>query len=60
MKIVTSCKSGPCPTLYQDEDGKFYIQGFKVLENLKKSVSMSENEDLVEISPNPIDAIKAF
>jgi len=54
----TGCAGGKCPTVYKDNDGKLYIQGYVTNKEIKLAAPLGENEDIVEISPELIAAIK--
>jgi hypothetical protein len=58
--IVTSemCVLGRCPTLYQSEDGSFFVQGFVVKDAKKKLPSLPAGETLVRIDPSLLKQIK--
>lgn len=52
------CAGGVCPTVYKSNNGKYYIQGYIVQQEIKNITSLGVDEDLVEISPELIEAIK--
>lgn len=52
------CAGGQCPTVYKDNDGKLYIQGYITSKEIKLAAPLGKNEELVEISPELIEAIK--
>lgn len=62
LKVIANgeiaCAGGKCPTIYKGTDGKFYIQGYVVKEEIKLGASLGGNEDLVEISSELIEAIR--
>ncbi len=43
------CMGGKCPTIYRAEDGSIIIQGYKVDDEVRGSVSPADNEDIVRI-----------
>lgn len=49
------CKGGKCPTLYQDENNDFFIQGYIVKD---KDISIPNDECLVKVSKELIINIK--
>lgn len=61
MKLITKsemCVKKRCPSLYQDEDGSFYIQGYIVKDALKKLRTLPDGETLVRIDASLIKNIK--
>lgn len=58
--IVRPCNSGMCPTLYSDDTGKVFIQGLKLSSARKENLSVSDEEEIVEVSPELLSYLKAF
>jgi hypothetical protein len=54
-----NCLGGHCPTLYKSDDGKLYVQGFVVNGEVRALVDIPAGEDLVEISPGLVAALKS-
>ncbi len=52
------CAGGTCPTVYRSDDGKFYVQGYAVSEEIRSKVHLDENEILIEVSPELISSIE--
>lgn len=46
----TNCGSGPCPTVYKTDDGRWFVQGFVVSEEIKSKIDLPTNETVVEIN----------
>ena len=44
------CKGGICPTIYKSNDGRFFVQGIIVDENVVNAINPLENESVVEVS----------
>ena len=57
---LEGCAGGSCPTIYKDSNGKIFIQGYKISEELRKQATIASNEDIVELSPELIEQLKAF
>jgi hypothetical protein len=49
FQIIVSCKGGKCPVIYRTNDGRFFVQGYKVASDLKSQVALSKDENLVEV-----------
>ena len=47
----TNCGSGPCPTIYKSDDGRFFVQGYLVPDNIKGQINLPETETIVEVNP---------
>jgi len=52
------CVFGRCPTLYQDKDGSFFVQGYIVKDAKKKLPGLPVGETLVRIDPSLVKGIK--
>lgn len=52
LKVLADdgCGGGPCPTLYQDENGRVYIQGYFVNKDISNQVNLDNDETLVEVN----------
>jgi hypothetical protein len=50
-KLASDCREGPCPTLWRTENGRYIVQGFKVVtpERLAQ-LDLPEAETAVEVS----------
>lgn len=55
---TNECRGGNCPSVYKDELGNFYVQGTRINAELKSSISMPDNEDMVRIPSALITVIK--
>jgi hypothetical protein len=51
------CDQSSCPTIYQNESGSFFIQGYIVAKNNREGADIPEGEDLVEV---PKEFLEAF
>ncbi|MGK4582353.1 hypothetical protein [Kitasatospora sp. HPMI-4] len=50
-KLVSDCREGPCPTLWRTEDGRYIVQGYKVLDPARLAqIGLPENETAVEVT----------
>jgi len=54
---TVGCKGGLCPTVYRSEDGRYFVQGFNVSDDVRSVVALASNESLVEISSELIDSL---
>lgn len=43
------CGVGTCPAILLSEDGRLYIQGHRVHDDVRAALSLQESEDAVEI-----------
>ena len=57
--LIKPCVSGSCPALYKDEQGRIFIQGSKLIADTRESISVSEDEEVVEISPDLLDYLRS-
>lgn len=57
LEVLASdgCSSGPCPKLYKSEDGRYFIQGYNVDENV--TIDIPKNENLVEVNKDLLNDI---
>jgi hypothetical protein len=55
--LVKPCNSGMCPALYNDEQGRVYVQGTRLTEN--SQVAVADHEAIVEITPELIQFIRS-
>lgn len=58
VKGENACGGGYCPTVYEDEDGSIYVQGYMVEPNTKARVTLPDGEDVVRISRELFEAIR--
>jgi hypothetical protein len=45
-----NCAGGKCPTIYSNKDGRYFVQGYNVSNEVKSQLGLAENENLVEIN----------
>ena len=57
--IAKPCNSATCPTIYKDEQGRIFIQGSKLTADTRASISVSEDEEVVEISPDLLEYLRS-
>ncbi len=55
---IRSCAGGKCPTVYRSDDGRYFVQGYKVGGEIKSLAPLPTSEDLVEISQELAEALK--
>lgn len=61
MRLITKsgmCVVRKCPSLYEDKDGSFYVQGYVVKNAKKKLPSLPAGEALVRIDASLVRMIK--
>lgn len=57
---LTNCASGNCPSLWQDDEGGIYIQGYVVPRAIKQKAAVPAGESLVKIDPALLKNIRAL
>jgi hypothetical protein len=63
MRIIakddtSTCLGKHCPTVYQDEDGAIYVQGFIVDDPTSKISDLPTGETLVRISESLLQQVR--
>jgi len=46
----SGCLGGTCPAAFKSEDGRFFIRGNKVTNEIKNDVKLEASEDIIEVS----------
>ena len=57
--LVRPCNSGMCPALYQDPQGRVFVQGSKLAQGTRAELGVSEHEEVVEITPELINFLRS-
>ena len=57
--LTRPCDQGTCPTLYSDEDGRVFVQGNRLDRANHDGLTVAAHEEVVEITPELIDFLKA-
>jgi len=52
--LFAPCNSGMCPVLYSDEQGRVFVQGSRLTGATRNSITVGDNEDVVEVTPELI------
>jgi len=53
MKVIArseNCGGGACPTVYEDEDGSIFVQGYVVEQGMSETINAPAGETVVKIS----------
>ncbi len=58
--LMKPCDSGMCPILYQDESGRVFVQGTKLRQVDRSEIALSEDEEVVQISPDILTFLRAY
>lgn len=58
--LVRPCNSGMCPTLYQDEQGRVFVQGNKLTQSERTELGIPEHEEVVELAPELINYLRYY
>lgn len=56
--VAKPCGGGTCPTIYKDAEGRFFLQGNRLAADDKQSIAIAEHEEVVEISPTLLEALR--
>ena len=57
IHATQGCADTTCPTIYQDEQGRYVIQGFKMDQTEKDGINLPEGEDAIVV---PKDFLESF
>jgi hypothetical protein len=62
LEVVATleCAGKSCPTIYKDEDGKVFIQGPRLRDELMQAINVGDNEEVVEISPEMLQVLRTM
>jgi len=50
------CDESSCPTIYENESGSFFIQGYIVAKVNREGTNIPDGEDLVEVPKEFLEA----
>lgn len=56
--LIKPCSSGSCPTLYQDDQGRVFVQGSKLADSARTGIAIAGHEDVVELSPELVEYLR--
>lgn len=56
--LFSGCRDGPCPAIYQSENGDFIVQGYTLSQCDKEAMKMSDTESAVFIPKSIIENLK--
>ena len=60
LKVLAKpCGNGSCPTVYQDDQGRIFIQGSKLGSSARDSIAIATHEEVVEISPELLSYLRS-
>ncbi|KAB8155089.1 hypothetical protein EZY14_004185 [Kordia sp. TARA_039_SRF] len=51
-----NCSGGYCPTVYKTENGRYFVQGYKLTDEV--SIDIPDGEQLVEIDENLLNNLR--
>ncbi|MBD1997313.1 hypothetical protein H6G00_11850 [Leptolyngbya sp. FACHB-541] len=57
--LIQPCNSGMCPALYSDEQGRIFVQGKRLSGNNRSTLTVSDCEEVVQITPELIDFLRS-
>ena len=58
--IAKPCNSATCPTIYKDEQGRFFIQGTQLQTADRQDVALGEGEAIVEIDSSLLESLRSL
>lgn len=58
--IAKPCSSGTCPTIYKDEQGRFFIQGNQLRTAERQDIAVGDGEAIVEIDSSLLETLKTL
>jgi hypothetical protein len=59
MRIISGeCSGGVCPTVYEDDNGDIYVQGF-VAPDARRRLKVPDGEDVVRINRELFESLRA-
>lgn len=58
--IAKPCSGGTCPTIYKDEQGRFYLQGAQLEATNRQDVAIGNGEAVVEIDASLLNALRTL
>ncbi|NEZ67713.1 hypothetical protein D0962_33975 [Leptolyngbyaceae cyanobacterium CCMR0082] len=58
--IAKPCSGGTCPTIYKDEQGRFFLQGNLLQTTDRQDVAVGDDEAVVEIDTSLLDALRTL
>ena len=57
--LVKPCGNGACPAIYQDDQGRIFIQGNKLDTSTRGGVAIATHEEVVEITPELLSYLRS-
>ena len=57
--VMKPCGNGACPAIYQDDQGRVFIQGNKLGSSVRGSMAIATHEEVVEISPELLSYLRS-
>ncbi|MGB3493584.1 MAG: hypothetical protein WBA57_12700 [Elainellaceae cyanobacterium] len=57
--LMRPCNSGMCPALYQDEQGRVFVQGHRLSDGDRTNLAVANHEEVVEISPELLSFLRS-
>ena len=61
LKILAKfCDLGTCPTLYQNEQGKVFVQGNVLPQIARAEIAVAGHEEIVELDPELLDFLRSY
>ena len=57
LALMCSPKGGCCPSIYENENGDYIIQGISLDDEIKKNLKLGKNEDAILVPADLIDEL---
>jgi len=54
----SNCAGGQCPTVYRSDDGRIFVQGWKISDDIRRATMSATNEDMVEVPASLLTNLK--
>jgi hypothetical protein len=56
--LIKPCDGGTCPALYEDEQGRVFVQGSKLGAMSRGGIAIANHEEVVEITPDLLNFLR--
>lgn len=58
--LISPCNNAMCPALYEDSEGRVFVQGTKVSGEARADIAIAEHEEVVEVAPALIAYLRSL
>ena len=61
LKVLAKfCNNGPCPTLYHDDEGRFFIQGDILPASQRSNLTVGDGEEIIELDAELLNFLRSY